>query len=205
MKLKPLIDAYTGPFKDKYRFWTGLCLIFRLILAVVFLMTAQLQSKVNNYIIIISVGTLYIIETRVLVYRNKYLSLLEMTSFGNLILLCITSVLFSDSYPDIVPMSSIVTVSVSVEICLFIVIATGHIYLYFTCKRVLCNSRRVVCSIWCAKLFLPRVRHIGEELPLVHGDLEDSMDSDDKEGLPPYVIKRRESLLFDINVQKENL
>ena len=23
VKLKPLIDAYTGPYKDKYQFWTG--------------------------------------------------------------------------------------------------------------------------------------------------------------------------------------
>ena len=23
VRLKPLIDAYTGPFKDRYRFWTG--------------------------------------------------------------------------------------------------------------------------------------------------------------------------------------
>ena len=35
VRLKPLIDAYTGPFKDKYRFWTGLCMIVRFILTVV--------------------------------------------------------------------------------------------------------------------------------------------------------------------------
>ena len=52
VRLKPLIDAYTGPFKDKYRFWTGLCLIVRLMLTVVFSFTTTLQSKLNNYIIL---------------------------------------------------------------------------------------------------------------------------------------------------------
>ena len=30
-RLKPLFDAYTGPFKDKYRFWVGLLLLVRIL------------------------------------------------------------------------------------------------------------------------------------------------------------------------------
>ena len=29
-KFKPLLDAYGGPYKDKYRFWTGVTLLVRL-------------------------------------------------------------------------------------------------------------------------------------------------------------------------------
>ena len=35
-KLKPLFDAYTGPYKDKYRFWTGFLLIVHTILFLIF-------------------------------------------------------------------------------------------------------------------------------------------------------------------------
>ena len=35
-KLKPLFDAYTGPYKDRYRFWTGFLLIVRTILFLIF-------------------------------------------------------------------------------------------------------------------------------------------------------------------------
>ena len=35
-KLKPLFDAYTGPYKDKYRFWTGFLFIVRTILFLIF-------------------------------------------------------------------------------------------------------------------------------------------------------------------------
>ena len=32
----PLLDAYTGPYKDRYRFWTGLLLVIRTILFLIF-------------------------------------------------------------------------------------------------------------------------------------------------------------------------
>ena len=51
VKLKPFIDAYTGPYKDKYRFWTGLLLIIRLIVTTVFSYTTGTIPQVNNYII----------------------------------------------------------------------------------------------------------------------------------------------------------
>ena len=35
-KLKPLFDAYTGPYKDRYGFWTGFLLIIRTILFLIF-------------------------------------------------------------------------------------------------------------------------------------------------------------------------
>ena len=35
-KLKPLLDAYTGPYKDRHRYWTGLLLLVRAILFLIF-------------------------------------------------------------------------------------------------------------------------------------------------------------------------
>ena len=35
MKLKPVLDAYGGPYHDKYRVWTGVLVLVRLVLALV--------------------------------------------------------------------------------------------------------------------------------------------------------------------------
>ena len=52
-KFKPLhLDAYGGPYKDKYRFWTGVTLMVRLTLTVTFSFTSGGLAVVNAYIII---------------------------------------------------------------------------------------------------------------------------------------------------------
>ena len=45
VKLKPFIDAYTGPYKDRYRFWTGLILLVRLVLTVLLIFTTGFQLQ----------------------------------------------------------------------------------------------------------------------------------------------------------------
>ena len=184
VRLKPLIDAYTGPFKDKYRFWTGLCMIVRFILTVVFSYTTILQSKLNNYIIAVTVGVMFIVGERA--YKDKCLTVLETFSFLNLIFISFTAILFTESYSDIVSINVIVTVSVSIEILLFIIIVTVHCYLAF--KKTFPNYK-----LSCCKTRAP----IEDELPLLAGD-------DKEEGSPARIITRREELIFDFHLIKEH-
>ena len=66
LKLLPFIDAYTGPYKERYRFWTGLLLIVRLLLTVVFIYTSGSLHSLNDYIIVlVEVFILYIIKDNV--------------------------------------------------------------------------------------------------------------------------------------------
>ena len=46
-KLKPLFDAYTGPFKANHRYWTGLLLIIWKILLIVFALNQNSSPNVN--------------------------------------------------------------------------------------------------------------------------------------------------------------
>ena len=46
-KLKPLFDAYTGPYKAKHRYWTGLLLLVRIILLIIFIYFQSCDSSVN--------------------------------------------------------------------------------------------------------------------------------------------------------------
>ena len=50
-KFKPLLDAYGGPYKDKYRFWTGVTLIVRLTITVTFSFTSGKLAVINACII----------------------------------------------------------------------------------------------------------------------------------------------------------
>ena len=185
VRLKPLIDAYTGPFKDKYRFWTGLCLIVRLMLTVVFSFTTTLQSKLNNYIIQVTVGVMIVfIAVSGRVYKDKRLTVLEIISYLNIICLCVMTVLFTDSYSHVVSINVIVSVSVSIEILLFVIIVTVHCSLAF--KKVFPN-----CKL-CCKTCVPSE----DELPLIAGDTE--------EGSPARVIARREELIYDFYLNKEH-
>ena len=50
-KFKPLLDAYGGPYKDNYRFWTSVNLLVRLVVTVVFSFTSGRLVVINSYII----------------------------------------------------------------------------------------------------------------------------------------------------------
>ena len=188
VRLKPLIDAYTGPFKDKYRFWTGLCLIVRLMLTVVFSFTTTLQPQLNNYIILLTVVAMIVFTNfSGRVYKDKHLAVLEILSYVNIICLCVMTILFADnSYSHVVSINVIVSVSVSIEILLFVVIVTVHCYLAF--KKVFPN-----CKLCCKQTHVPSE----DELPLIAGDTEE-------EGSPARVITRREELIFDFYLNKEH-
>ena len=184
VRLKPLIDAYTGPFKDKYRFWTGLGLIVRLILTVTFSYTTSLQPKLNNYILVLIIIFMVICVGRV--YKDNRLAILETLSFLNLICLSLIVILFTnESYSGMTSIGVIVSISVSMEMVLFVIIVSVHTYLAF--KKI------VTCHKLCHKFYTH-----SEELPLV---VEDT----DREISPARIISYREELIFDLYVTKEHL
>ena len=87
-RLKPLFDAYTGPYKDRHRYWTGLLLLVRVAL---FLFFAVIQNVVGQpylsllAIIFTAVGLLVFHGMVGGVYKLVYLNLLESFFLVNLI------------------------------------------------------------------------------------------------------------------------
>ena len=77
-KLKPLFDAYTGPYKDRYRFWTGLLLIVRTILFFIF----TLGNPGLNLTAISATSTCLAFTPPV--YKKVWLTLLEYFLLLNL-------------------------------------------------------------------------------------------------------------------------
>ena len=77
-KLKPLFDAYTGPYKDRYQFWTGFLLIVRTILFLIF----TLGNPALNLTAISATSTCLAFAPAV--YKKVWLTLLEYSLLLNL-------------------------------------------------------------------------------------------------------------------------
>ena len=96
-KLKPLLDAYTGPYKDKYHFWTGLLLLVRVFLFISFAFNLTVGPTLN-FALIIAVSTLLLTTIQTGIYRNQVLGLLESSMYVNLILFSTIMMLLIESH-----------------------------------------------------------------------------------------------------------
>ena len=123
VKLKPLIDAYTGPYKDKYRFWTGLGLIVRTLLTVIFTFTSEKSSLLNNNFFIVLSCTLILTTIGNRVYQNKYNTIIESCSHINLFTLALVATPLSINGTSV---SMVLIISVILEMLLFLLIVAVH-------------------------------------------------------------------------------
>ncbi len=88
MKLKPFLDAYFGPLKDKHRYWVGLLLLVRGALFIVFAVTPTNLPEVDILITLaVVLGLVTYLAHVGRVYKKYYVSLLENSYLLNLGLL----------------------------------------------------------------------------------------------------------------------
>ena len=81
-KIKPFLDCYQAPFKDKYRFWSGMLLLGCLPLYVLFVLENDPTSKLLG--ILVFIYLYLIIISGLSVYKNWLLLLLEMLFLVNM-------------------------------------------------------------------------------------------------------------------------
>ena len=85
-RVKPLIDAFTGPYKDRHRYWTGLILLVRVVLFIVFSSNVSGDPAVNLLAIIVTVTyLLFHVSLFGRIYKKWYLIALEYSFLFNLI------------------------------------------------------------------------------------------------------------------------
>ena len=72
-RLKPFLDAYTGPYEDKYRFWPGILLLARVILFLIFALNVQGAPALN----LLSVGVISSLLFGTVLYCEVYKSSLH--------------------------------------------------------------------------------------------------------------------------------
>ena len=126
-RLKPFIDPYTGPYKDKYRYWTGLLLIERLLVATVFSYTTGTVPQLNSYVImIIAFTTLFLSRG---VYQSKKLNLLEYFYLFNLGLVSVLNALSDHMVFGYYVVITVTGVSVGLSLIAFLGTVIVHIYI----------------------------------------------------------------------------
>ena len=142
-KFKPLFDAYTGPYKDKHRYWTGLLLLVRIVLFIVFSTNASGDPAINLLAIVIVVLCLFAYLAMFGgVYKNWLLNLLEYSSLLNLAIL---SVVMLNTTLASKPNYAFSQVSVSIMLCTFILVVAYHSL--FVVLKVLKIDPKII-AIW---------------------------------------------------------
>ena len=93
MKMKPFLDAYYAPFKDKHRYWFGALLLVRAAILLASALVPVNHSRIMVFSIALSAMLLPLWGQNV--YRNSATRMFDMSYFVNLGLLAVTK-LFSN-------------------------------------------------------------------------------------------------------------
>ena len=121
-RFKPIIDAYSGPMKDDYRFWPGLLLVARIpvLLIVTFL-------KNESRVLLLAVAAIILSLSFIFggVYRERVNNIIEFWFLLNLCIMASLSVAFTDESKVLIWYNT----CLSVFIFSFILIVVYHLYL----------------------------------------------------------------------------
>ena len=127
-RFKPIIDAYSGPMKDEYRFWPGLLLVARIpVLLSVTLVDSFIQSQ--HFLLSMLLTVLAIVLSLGYcfggVYKKRMNNVLEVWFLFNLCIMASLSVAFTDESKVLIWYNT----CLSVFIFSFILIVVYHLYL----------------------------------------------------------------------------
>lgn len=125
-KLHPLFDAYTGPFKIKHRYWTGLLLLVRVCLFLTFSLNS-LGDPTINILAVVAVSFCLLTYVSLVggIYKIWSLDLLENTFILNLGTLSAAVGLYQDNTSTVVP--AVTCTSVGISFMIFVVIVLCHL------------------------------------------------------------------------------
>ena len=121
-RLKPFLDAYQGPYTDKFRFWTGLLLIVRLGLFTVYAANFENDCSISFFWTIAATALLTAVSLRNEVYRHKLANWIELLSLINIVMVCSINWLTTNTgYKKWYPIGEYATcTSVSVMMLIFL-------------------------------------------------------------------------------------
>ena len=145
-RMKPFLDAYTGPYKDNYSFWVGLLLLVQSSLLLVFAFNALGDPAVNLLATALT-GLLLGIVLQGLggVYKKWPLNFLESLSFFNLSVLSQATLYVSKAGGN---QTALVCISVGIAFLTFVTILLYHMTFTRAWKRLMewCSQRKKHCE-----------------------------------------------------------
>ena len=124
-KLHPLFDVYTGPYKSSHRYWTGLLLLVRACLFLIFSVNVLGDPKVNLLAISLMVLTLCGYNAIIRgVYKNWLLNIIEVAFIFNLGILTAVSHYLLSTDASLMPVTY---ASTGIAFVIFVAIVIYHI------------------------------------------------------------------------------
>lgn len=179
-RLQPFLDAYTGPYKEKHRYWPGILLVLRIFMTFIFIYTSGSVSYVNNYIIILSESLLVLSILSCNFHHSSVNYYYEKFFHINLLCLsCLNSLLSQSHYKMYT--SHLTTLSVSLAILAFIPITGQHCIINHIKDRYLKSNNAI----------LPH-----EIEPLINDD----SSTHRKDYSATEVVCRRDSIIYDVYI-----
>ena len=131
-KFKPLFDAYMGPYKDNCRYWTGMLLLARVVLIVLFSSISNTNTaagpQLNLLLLSLSSSALLALTAYLKPYKKKLLNGLEIFHLTLLLIFSSTSLYISRIGTGIGPRAYIYAVFVGISFLVFLGICTVHIW-----------------------------------------------------------------------------
>ena len=160
-KLKPLFDAYTGPYKDRHRYWIGLLLLLRISVFLIISSNVSGDPAINLLAILIAVLCVLVYTSLVeTIYKVWYLNALEFFSFLNLGLL--SSATYYVRLTDGNQTACIYT-STTIALATFIIVTLLHLLTSIKSS-----------SVWRKKVSKKKNQHRNLLLPVVPENSEES-------------------------------
>jgi predicted outer membrane repeat protein len=128
-KLNAFISVYHAPYNSKYRYWTGLLLLVRVILYITASVTVSDKPHTSLLIIIVFVGGLSLIKeiTGTRVYKNSFVNIVETGLYFNLLALSAFS--WYDFKADIMKQTAVAYTSTIITFFLLVGVIIYHVYL----------------------------------------------------------------------------
>ena len=143
-KLKPLLDAYQGPYKDNFRYWTGMMLVVRIILFTVFASNTLGDPRVDLLAITVALFGIFVCFcTAGRPYKSRLMHIIESFYLLNLGIFTAATQFLKTSQASPEQQQNLACVMVGSAFAGFCVILGYHLY-----KLVRCRNRRILDYIF---------------------------------------------------------
>lgn len=193
-KLKPFLDVYQGPYKDRFRFWTGFMLLIRVILFITFASNVLGDPRLNLLAIVIALlALLIILWSTGHVYKSRLLHIIECFYLLNLGVFSAVTLFLATSDAPPHSQEQLFGVMVGSSFVIFCSIVLYHFY---------CLNTDMFMSCWSTgkKWMFPWVNKIGREVELTELEGGEHIASTSNNQPTVSVVEfdgLRESLLTD--------
>ena len=171
VKWKPFFDAYTGPYRDRYHFWTGFLLIMRIALFVAIATNTTKGPILNLTLINVTAALLFLCVCLCRIYKTWQLTAIEALTYFNLVVFTMGT-----AYEQTLNYHKLVTVVLCIG---SILLLFSGIVVYNVYKKIASTKCWGRLKVWLLEQECPWVRREQiRSLILPHAD--DSSSSEDE-------------------------